>query len=328
MANLNAEFATFDEQIKLDWDDSGVLRERRDVILDRLRERLGSPSFDPCNQGSYDLRTGVHPLQGDYDIDVALRFNATTTEWPDPVTLKQRVATALQGLGSDIRVRRSCVTVFYRRRGEPLYHVDLAVYTRDAHDRLCLAVGKVGSSADLKSWTPSDPQALGAYIDARYEGEDRAQLRRVLRYLKRWKDVRFSVEGDAAPKGIGLTAAALKWFHVHRRVDPIDQQSRHDDQAGLLTLVQKMRAHANPRLVAQLPVAPYSDPFTRMNDRQMEIFRDELERLEAALSAAADDSDPRHACETLRRLFGEDFPEAGRKSARRTAAIVSSGSAA
>ena len=89
-----------------------------------------------------------------------------------------------------------------------------------------------------------------------------------------------------------------------------------------------MRAHANPRLVAQLPVVPYSDPFTRMNDRQMEIFRDELERLEAALSAAAEDSDPRHACETLRRLFGEDFPEAGRKSARRTAAIVSSGSAA
>jgi hypothetical protein len=328
MANLNAEFATFDEQIKLDWDDAGVLRERRDVILRRLHDHLGGPSFDPCNQGSYDLRTGVHPLQGDYDIDVALRFNTTIDAWPDPVALKQRVLAALEGFGSDARVRQSCVTVFYRRGDEPLYHVDLAVYAHDAQGHLHLAVGKVGATAELKSWVPADPQALGDHIDARFQGEDKAQLRRVLRCLKRWKDVRFSSEGDAAPKGIGLTAAALQWFRVNHMMDPVDSRMHYDDAAALLAFVQRMHANANPRLVARLPVVPFSDPFTRMNDRQMEIFRDELAHLETALRAAHDDNDPAQASETLRRLFGADFPRAGSKPRRKTAAIVSSGSAA
>lgn len=328
MANLNSEFATFDEQIKLDWDDAGVLRERRDVILERLRSKLDGPSFDPCNQGSYDLRTGVHPIHGDYDIDVALRFNASLADYPDPVALKERVLAALTGFGSSVRVRRSCVTVFYQRAGEPLYHVDLAVYARDPQSQLHLAVGKVGDGSALKSWLLSDPQALGDYIDRRFEGEDKAQLRRVLRYLKRWKDVRFPGEGDAAPKGIGLTAAALNWFQVSRYQDPVDRRVHYDDSAAALALVQSMRARTTPRLVACLPVAPYSDPFTRMNDRQMEILRDELTHLETALESARDERDPLRASEILRPSFGEDFPSAGSKSRRKTAAIVSSGSAA
>lgn len=328
MANLNSEFATFDEQIKLDWDDASVLRDRRDVILARLRSHLDGVSFDSCNQGSYDLRTGVHPLHGDYDIDVALRFNTTTDAWPNPVALKQRVHAALEGAVNDVRVRKSCVTVFYQRSGEALYHVDLAVYAKDAQGQLRLAVGKIGDSAALRSWTPSDPQALGSYIDGHFQGEDKAQLRRVIRYLKRWKDVRFSGEGDAAPKGIALTAAALQWFRVHRRQDPVDRRMHHDDSGALLAFVQAMCAHATPRLAAYLPVAPFTDPFNRMNDRQMEIFRDELAHLESALGSAQRDNDPESASESLRRLLGDDFPRAGSKPKRKGAAIISSGSAA
>ena len=49
--------------------------------------------------------------------------------YPDPVLLKQRVHEALEGHTKDVQLRRSCVTVFYQREGEPIYHVDLAVYS-------------------------------------------------------------------------------------------------------------------------------------------------------------------------------------------------------
>jgi hypothetical protein len=328
MTNLNPDLATFDETIQLDWDDSGTLRERREVILARLREQLDAPSFDPRNQGSYALRTGVHPQRGDYDIDVALQFNTTIEAWPDPVVLKQRVYAALNGFGSEIRIRRPCVTVFYKRGGEPLYHVDLALYARDARGQLYLATGKPGDRPDLKAWTPSDPPALGDYIDARFKDEAKSQLRRTIRILKRWKDVRFSSEGEAAPRGIGLTAAALKWFQPRRRQDPVDRRYHNDDADALLTLVQQMRLHATPRLVAHIPVTPYGDPFERMNDRQMEIVHDELERLERALLAAQSCDDRNQACDALRAVFGDDFPGPDDKPRRTRTAIVASGSAA
>lgn len=326
MTTLNPDLATFDAAIKLDWDDSDSLRERRDVILAHLRERLDD-SFDPCNQGSYELRTGIHPLRGDYDIDVALRFNLTIEQCPDPVALKQRVHAALQGLGSEVRIRRPCVTVFYQREGEPLYHVDLALYAKDASGRSHLACGKPGDDSRLRTWTPSDPRALGDHIKGRFEGEDLAQFRRVIRVLKRWKDERFSSEGEAAPRGIALTAAALKWFQTAGRRDPVAQRFHHDDTAALLALVKAMRAHAGPRLVAHLPVPPNSDPFARMTDRQMQIFRDELERLERALLKAQDCDERREACDVLRRVLGDDFPRADSKP-RKLQSIVASGSAA
>ncbi|MDC0717502.1 cyclic GMP-AMP synthase DncV-like nucleotidyltransferase [Nannocystis bainbridge] len=328
MTNINPYLATFDETIKLDWDRTGVLRERRNVILEHLRARLDGPSFDPCNQGSYDLRTGVHPLSGDYDIDVALRFNTTIDEWPDPVALKQRVLAGLEDLGSSVRLRRPCVTVFYRRGDEPLYHVDLAVYARDAHERLHIACGKPGDRPDMRIWQPSDPQALGAFIDGRFKDQDRVQFRRVVRVLKRWKDERFSSEGEAAPRGIALTAAALKWFRVERRQDPVDMRFHYDDAAALLAMVKAMHEYPERRLKAKLPVAPGNDPFERMTERQMEIFREELERLERALTTALGSPDRDGACDVLRRVFGDDFPGPEGKPTRKRSAIVASGSAA
>lgn len=326
MTNLNPDLATFDAAIKLDWDDGDVLRGRRDVILERLRERLDD-SFDPCNQGSYDLRTGIHPLRGDYDIDVALRFNLTIEECRDPVALKERVHAALRGLGSAVQIRRPCVTVFYQRQGEQLYHVDLALYARDAYGRSHLACGKPGDAPALRTWTPSDPRALGEHIKERFEGEDLSQFRRVIRVLKRWKDERFSSEGEAAPRGIALTAAALKWFRTAGRQDPVTRRFHHDDATALLNLVQAMRVNADPQLVAHLPIPPGNDPFARMNERQMQIFRDELVHLEQALRAAQGCDDRREACDLLRRVLGDDFPRADAKP-RQLSSIVASGSAA
>ncbi|MFY0533049.1 cyclic GMP-AMP synthase DncV-like nucleotidyltransferase [Nannocystis pusilla] len=116
-------------------------------MLDRIRERLDGPSFSHFNQGSYELRTGVKPVDGDYDIDVGLRFNTTKQEWTDPVALKQRVVDALSGY--KVELRRPCVTVYYQRRNEPLYHVDLNVYVPAETDGMFhLAVGKVGDAGN------------------------------------------------------------------------------------------------------------------------------------------------------------------------------------
>ena len=92
--------------------------------------------------------------------------------------------------------KEPCITLQYQEGGEPVYHVDLAVYGKDRHGRLFLARGK--EHGVETSWEPANPVGLTRSIGARLSGDAAAQFRRVIQYLKRWKDQHFSAEGNAA----------------------------------------------------------------------------------------------------------------------------------
>lgn len=328
MTLLQSEFNKFNTAIRLGWtEEQAILRDKRDAVLDRIRARIDGPAFNPFNQGSYELGTGVKPVDGDYDIDVGLTFNTTKEEWPDPVTLKQRVLSALSGY--NVELRRPCVTVQYQHHNEPQYHLDLNIYVPAPGDTmLYLAVGKTGDAGNLKEWRYTDPLALSAAVDAKFTGDDRDQFRRVVRYLKRWKDLAFPREGNAAPKGIGLTAAALQWFGIAKQRDPVSNRVHYQDLVALSTLVSAMRSNTAPRLVIKLPVSPYDDLFRRMNDEQMGVFRAKLDALDEGLRGALSDPDDGSTSRTLRKFLGDEFPEVSSSATRRLgSAIVSSGAA-
>ena len=63
-------------KIRLSYDDNAELREKRDILLRKLKDNIAADaaSFSSFNQGSYAMHTGIKPDNGDYDIDVGLRF--------------------------------------------------------------------------------------------------------------------------------------------------------------------------------------------------------------------------------------------------------------
>jgi hypothetical protein len=351
MANVQAQFEVFHDTIKLkEYGENAILREKRDIIRDKLRERLPAvfeeheeecPPFDFCDQGSYEMGTGTKPLDSDYDIDQGLYFEVATSAYPDPVVLKQRVFEALEGHTTDVRIRRPCVTVYYQLDGEPIYRVDIAVYsdrTANADGKDYLAKGKEGSEERHRIWEVSDPQGLTDTIFARFEGNDRAQFRRVVRYLKRWKDENFPADGNAAPRGIGLTVATYDDLQP-TYLDTL--AGKPDDLETLRKLVGRILGQFTTvwdeteqklvrRLVVTLPVEPWGDLFARMTNTQMENLEAELEELRDALDTAAAAVDPVEACEALRKVFGSDFPVPPKQDTakRHTPAIVSSSSSA
>jgi hypothetical protein len=351
VASVQAQLEQFHEAIKLRrFKENQTLREKRDAVLDKLLEELPAvfaandeeyhrPEFR--DQGSYEMGTGVKPLGGDYDIDQGVYFPVGTDDYPDPVVLKQRVRQALDGYTKEVSIRRSCVTVFYQRAGEHLYHVDLAVYadgSGDADGKARLAKGKENSDEAYRVWEVSDPKGLKDTIFAKFEGVDRDQFRRVVRYLKRWRDFKFAADGNAAPLGIGLTIAAYDEFQpviVDRTA------GKADDLAALQALIGTLLDRFSwvwdadeqqlvRRLSVFLPVEPRSDLFVRMTGRQMAAFEDKLKMLKAALDEASTEIDPVDACEALQQVFGGDFPVPARaETAKRLApAIVSSSSSA
>lgn len=93
MASIQSQFEEFHTNIKLDDDDHGAkLREKRETLVSNLRANLaeGVPSFTYFNQGSYAMNTGKKPKDGNYDIDVGLKFDCKRDKYKDPVELKKK----------------------------------------------------------------------------------------------------------------------------------------------------------------------------------------------------------------------------------------------
>jgi hypothetical protein len=327
MANVQKQFEEFDGKIRLGrFDENATLREKRNIIREKLKKKLPDvfkdhgeecPEYFFRDQGSYEIGTGVKPLDGDYDIDQGLYFEVSTADW-DPVILKKRVWKALEGHTDEVRIRRPCVTVQYHEDEEPIYHVDIAVYANANGDgKARLAVGRESTLTTERKWELSHPKALKEKIEERFPAaDDRAQFRRAVRYLKRWKDNKFSSDGNAAPLGIGLTVLAYDdlqatYSDVFART-PDDLQALRKLVGAVLGRFRSTWDTEEEKLVrrlsATLPVEPFNDVFEQMTNNQMESFEDKLKRLKEVLDFASDAVDPYDACSELEKQFGGDFP--------------------
>ena len=300
---FRSQFEKFHNNIRLKpYDENATLREKRDRVLTRLKKNCAYTHV-AFNQGSYQMRTGVIPLDGDFDIDVGIVFDGNPNDH-NAVTVKRLVFNALNGHTKDVAIRRPCVRVAYQESGEPLYHVDLAVYMR-YYGQLYLAKGLQTATAH---WESSDPEGAMVKLMGRYSGDEAAQFRRVVRYLKRWKDYNFATDGNAAPVGIGLTIAA------YERFQPIKSGATFDDLSALERVVSSMNSSFYTvyeggqylwRLIAKMPASPHDDVFLRMSSKQMTAFREKLGKLSENLSLARQHNNSGY----MRRAFGTAFPE-------------------
>jgi hypothetical protein len=347
MADLQKYFRQFHDAIAVKRDqEKALLSEKRERIQRRLSEGIEQqrkdgtqiPAYSLVNQGSYAMGTGIKPKDGDYDLDVAVLFELDKKNQSDPVSVKEWVFKAVENHTARVEMRRPCVTVYYQAEGEPIYHVDLAIYAAaNADGKTYLALGKRESKAELRKWEESDPQRLVGTVNGKFtDAEDGKQFRRNIRYLKRWRDENFPKEGHAAPRGIALTACALKWFTIHKL--SYGGQTTYDDHGALKSLVRTMLASFSKvfdsesgtwidRLSVALPVPPGNDLFERMTNAQMVAFHEKLEKLSDALEQAKRDPDPSSAAATLQKHFGDEFPVPPKEStaSKRSPAITSSG---
>ncbi|EPX64205.1 hypothetical protein D187_005339 [Cystobacter fuscus DSM 2262] len=298
-------FRRFHQAIQLKrFDENAELVEKRDRVLKRLRENL-SISFDWFNQGSYAMGTGVKPVNGDYDIDIGLVFDVSHRSYA-PSTVKKWVYDAVVHHTTRVEWRRPCITVYYQQAGEAIYHVDLAILVKESpySNALYLAIGKEHSAAAQQEWQPDDRKGFIKAIENKFTGEDAEQFRRVIRYLKRWKDEHFSNQGRAAPTGLSLTVAAYYWFQLAKT--SWYSAADYDDFSATASLVDmiKRNFYYGRRLSLQFPKAPQDDVLARMTDQQMREFYQRLEELSGWL----DDARRTRSTAPLQQAFGADFP--------------------
>lgn len=317
---LQEHFKTFHDKIKLDYDTNAELRDKRDILCRILSNSDKLPSFEILNQGSYSMYTGVVPLEGkEYDIDVGLRFNVCKNDH-DPLYFKEIIQDILKDhteYGAEIK--KPCVTVTYKKDGEAAFHVDLVTYTYenpdDHNSQLYLARGKNSASEDA-CWERSDPKGLIDYIQDKPSAH-KEQFRRVVRYLKRWKNLKFSSLGHAEPPSIGITLMAADYYYNHPYT--IDENN---DIQSLINVCEYIASEFNDigttstgktlyRIRHYLPFTLRfehpSDVFSKMSDIQCTDFKEKLDKLISDLKSARDEADEVEQCKILHRIFGDDF---------------------
>ncbi|WP_195573209.1 nucleotidyltransferase domain-containing protein [Clostridium paraputrificum] len=335
---LQKQFEKFNENIKMDYDENSELASKRDILVNKLKSNEDLPSFTTINQGSYSMYTGVKPLDNkDYDIDVGLRFNVNKGDYK-PLELKEKVYEILKDhtdYGAEIK--QPCVTVTYKKNGNIGYHVDLVIYSYedkdDTNSQMYLARGKEYSEEKNKKWEKADPMGLKDEIMNKYEDADeRAQYRRIIRYLKRWKNIKFNSEGNSEPPGIGITLLAYEKFQPKYETDNVTLSRTYNDLEALTYLVQQIKGmflcetYENGRLLYRiklnLPVTPKTDVFCKMTDIQMTDFKNKIEDLLSDLEKVKNEVEVVEQCKKLKDIFGDDFEVPEKKDTAKKQACV------
>jgi hypothetical protein len=326
MANVQKYFEQFHKQIRVDYDMSSTLTEKRDIILNRIRKYLsknGLPCFKELLQGSYKMKTGVIPIANlEYDIDVGLRFFFSETEY-DAKTVRGWVFKAVDGHTEKVEERGPCIRVTYKDG----YHVDLVIYACwEEH-----GVEQYRLAHKSKGWRPADPPGLLEFVrEARrpYEGtEDVAtktdQFRRVVRYQRRWIDEEIPIESRSKPTGLAFVLLSAA------RLQPTWSWTGQPDDRSALEALALSAANNFGRLVAHKPTPEYEDMFACLSDAEMEALKVRYGVMAKALREADEAVDPVEACRILQKIFGDDFPvPEAQETAKRTnaPAVVTSSS--
>jgi len=316
LPSLQAHFEKFHDRIRLgDDDEKANLREKREVVLEALRKHLGSefPTFETFHQGSYAMHTGTIPPDGDYDIDVGLVFDCNRSQYSDPLQLKTAVRNTLKRSARKVSIRRSCVTVHYVLRGEPQYHVDLAIYVKRADGLLDIAKGKEHSAPEFRIWEKADPKGLTKLLSKRFGDAELQQYRRCIRYMKRWRDLKFSA---GAPISVALTVSAYRWFEPYHRVfsgQPCDLLALRNWTGEMLNRFTTVRTIEgwHKRLQVKLPVEPKVDLMGRLTNAQMTKFHEALSALHQSLNEAYNQTELENCISLLASQFGTDFVSSG-----------------
>jgi hypothetical protein len=326
---IQTHFDKFHNRIKLGRGDDAYkkARERDDSIKKEVKsafEDAGYPVVHDFIQGSLKTYTGTKPISGDYDVDRALVIDDDTAP-ENPVTPKKNALDVLEDRGfKNAKIKKPCVTADYASDN---VHIDFIIYKR-LGDQHYLAVGKGNSDEHNREWSEADPHGLTDWIndDSSYDEDDAkdvlAQFRRLVRYLKRWRDVQFSETVAAKVYSIGLTVmvkANLEWCFspegARQDLQALRKTVRAILDAGYFTEEEAGRY----RVRVNLPVEPWRDIFDGSSLNTGTQLYNKLKRLEEKLVDAEGLSDERKQCEILNKLFGSAFevpdpPKGGSKT--------------
>jgi hypothetical protein len=254
-------------------------------------------------QGSYKFATQVRPPRKgeEFDIDLGLYFlwhGQPEDGDHTPQQLRQHIQDSLKGYAGgvdDVRKvadpKPRCCRIHY----DEDFHVDVPCYHLDSErDRRTLATGH--------GWEESDPKALYKWFKESFADDERARVRRLIRYMKTWAGLQFKIEEGGRPSSVVLTVLVAEAVAAMTR----EERSLADDDLLHVTL-SRVRTRLATSLAVQNPI-DRTENLNRLSDAAAQTFKDALKDFHATAEDAVSAEDEITAADIWSRAFQHFFP--------------------
>jgi hypothetical protein len=324
--SLQNQFSKFEEKIQLTWLDPKLkeLREKDKSIQEDIRAAFkdkGYPVVDFFQQGSYATQTCIKPIneEADYDIDVGVVIDVSNA--PDnPVEVKKTLRDVLINRNlKNPKIKMPCVTAQYYKEGEKRFHLDYPIYKKN-QSTYYLAIGKEFSDESVRKWETTDPKGLINWVNDKsrfYNEEKFVQYKRLIRYMKRWRDYCITGTERKSVYSIALTVMIRESYQ-----SSISTDGEYNDLESLKKTVSSildkgyfiLKGHDNNyipqyEVVVKLPVEPWRNIFNKHGQTLGTFLRNKFLSLKADLDKVARETNLKKQCEILASdVFGDDFP--------------------
>ena len=317
---LKKQFKDFYDEICIH-EESEDLKEKRDILQKDIKDKfpdemkkhdieLKKSEIEMFDQGSYKYSTTIRSSV--IDRDVAVMIPLDIKKYPDPRKIKGYLRDAIGHVAArTVKIKEPCVNVSYYENGVEWMHIDLPLYAKH-NGKVYLARGK--ELGTQYSWELADPKGLNDDLCSRINKNE--QLRRVIRYIKKWRNDKYenSILDHEVPPSIGLTYLACDCFVSSTTPEGDDD---------LVALQQTMSNIKNEFLLTYedgelvkadisrcLPVEPYTDVFQKMKDASDSYGVTFYKRLSTAvqnLTNAVNVESEHDAGNYVKKVLGEEF---------------------
>ena len=268
---------------------------RKKIRIHLKDKKVKSTKF--YRQGSYAHGTLIKPLDEDYDIDDGVYLDLTSFE--DELTTKTIHNWIVEAVKNHTQLdpvdKEACVRSLFKAG----YHIDLPAYKievvnkndEDEEDEEIYYIAK-----KTAGWEESDPRAMTDWFLNQIKIKSE-QLRRLVKYIKAWRDYRGTKNSTKLPSGLTLTILVCEQYESDTR-----------DDISFYETVKKIETRLKEDEDIWKPYEPTENMRDYISDAQFKNFLGELKTLiENGKSSIIEDS-CEEAAKIWQKSLGDRFP--------------------
>lgn len=257
MANCHVQLLAFNEALNISKTTRTQLASANRTVREHLKKQCVEKGYSFKRfkvQGSKQFGTLIRKHGEECDIDIGVCF------YPKPAITPEALMKAVHrffvnghSTQTQPELKKRCVRVPYASR----IHIDLPIYYLEKQTGKGMAY-----LATRQGWMKNDPREFEEWFKIQ-GGKDKAQLVRLVRYLKAWCH---HIGGDRRmPQGVALTVLAGTFFKPDMR-----------DDVALLSILKDLNKLLMKSWSCLMPVYPHDELLRRISKADQTHFMQQL----------------------------------------------------
>ena len=303
MADNHEQFIEFNKTIKLDKSKKEELKKNRDALRDKITKYFKDKKPNEVKpkysaQGSFMMNTIVNPLPNEetdddgntkklypYDLDDGVYFIDKLDNRKSESTYHNWIYDAVKDHTSKgAEKKNTCVRVLYADG----HNIDLPIYFKEKEEDGESTIPQLAHKS--KNYIDSDPKEFYRWFNDKAND----QLKRIVRYLKAWRDKQNKSYSTKLPSGLVFTILATNNYCEDER----------DDIAFRDTL-EAIKSAIDDNYECKRPTTKKDEDLLEKYSESH--FKDRLSKLIESGNKAIDSSNPKEGCKKWQKHLGDRF---------------------